>query len=79
MTRSNKNNGQAAAAALLSSFREHVNATASAHECAERAVILRERGDSSGARRAEQEARKHLRKAIEIELRRPRAANDPRP
>jgi hypothetical protein len=76
MSEPKRTDGWLAATAVLSSFREHVNAIAAAYWAAHRAVTLRERGDALGAARADADARRWLRRAIEIERRRPRAANE---
>ena len=76
MSEPKRTEGWLAASAVLSSFREHVNATAAAYWAAHRALTLRAKGDAPGAVRADEDARRWLRRAIEIEQRRPRAAND---
>jgi hypothetical protein len=61
---------------LLSGFEERVWAVSEAHEQAQRAVDFRERGDERRALSCDRAARAALRRALDIEQRTPRAAND---
>lgn len=65
-------------AKLLEGFDERVWAIAEAHEQVLRAVDFRERGDGRRAQLCDEAARMALRRAINIELHTPRAANDGR-
>jgi hypothetical protein len=61
---------------LLAGFEERIRALSEAHEQAQRAVDFRERGDQRRALMCEDAARAALRRAIDIEQRTPRAANE---